>query len=443
MANYHVIRTARLTDRQVLDLIDVFKHKMILSSASVTLGPGVQVDIAAENTDGKQMEGLYRDRHAIQQSLIVIEDLSSVYFYRGIATNVDRPFSDRQASPYFDEVILNMGDRRRVPGMRNQVIECMDIIEEALPEVFPLQDVDKVHGAVDVLQAQMAGLADQYKEMLRDLAEERAEFRKEHEERRQSLEQEREADKKQVKEEARHRKVEFDLYQHEELEKLKQREDEVEKREKDLDDRQHMHARRELRQQITEGFKRRLGEPVVSGRTSTIRWAVFGLTIIAGLGIGYVGIENFQDLISVKDKNELPTWVLVGWVLRGTVSLFLAVGFIVYAINWLRIVYLDDVRTARRYESYGNDIDRASFVIETIMEVGEKEQASVPDAWVEGVCRNLFTDKSESGYGKVPPNVAAMLFESIGGAKFGPEGAEVTMRRRDARRFAKKLEGQE
>ena len=167
------------------------------------------------------------------------------------------------------------------------------------------------------------------------------------------------------------------------------------------------------------------------------------MTIITGLGIGYVGIENFQDLISVKNKNELPTWLLVGWVLRGTVSLFLAVGFIVYAINWLRTVYLDDVRTARRYESYGNDIDRASFVIETIMEVGEKEQASVPDAWVEGVCRNLFTDKSEDGYGKVPPNVAAMLFESIGGAKFGTEGTEVTMGRRDARRFAKKLEGQE
>ena len=170
-----------------------------------------------------------------------------------------------------------------------------------------------------------------------------------------------------------------------------------------------------------------------------MRWTVFALTVLSGLRVGYLGISEFQDLLDTREKNALPVWLSVSWIVRAIVPLFLSIGFIAYAINWLRLVYLDDVRTERRYENYGNDIDRASFVIETIMEVGEKEEMQVPNAWIEGVCRNLFTDKDDEGYGKVPSNAAAMLLESIAGARIGPEGTEITVDRRGARRLSKQL----
>ena len=331
-----------------------------------------------------------------------------------------------------------------MPEMWNQVIECIDIIEEAVPEVFPIQGVDKVHSAVDVLQAQMGSLADQYRDMLGGLAKERAALRKDFDDRRQSMDQEREAEKRRLEREAEKRIEQFEVYRDRETQSLQKQASDLEKREEDLDNRQHMHARRELRQQITDNLKKRIGKPVVTKRASSMRWAVFGVTMILGLGLGYYGLESF-DIEEIKDTYQLSknttalSWMPLSLILRPSILLFLSAGFVAYAINWLRVVYLDDVRTERRYESYGNDIDRASFVIETIMEVGEKEKTTVPDAWVEGLCRNLFAESGDLNYGKVPSNAAAMLFESIAGAKFGPEGSEVTMGRRDARRFAKKL----
>ena len=132
--------------------------------------------------------------------------------------------------------------------------------------------------------------------------------------------------------------------------------------------------------------------------------------------------ETPIDFNSGSYASDLPLWVSLSWIVRSTVFSVLAVGFFTYAINWLRILYLDDVRFSRESEKNGNDIDRASFVIETILEVGEKENTEVPEAWVEGVCRNLFLEKGGSGSGALPSNVVSMLLESVSGAKLGPEG---------------------
>ena len=198
-----------------------------------------------------------------------------------------------------------------------------------------------------------------------------------------------------------------------------------------------MHARRELRDRIASNFKERAGRPLISRRASSIRWSVFGLTLIAGGVIGYFGVEGFREILEATAQGNPPQWLTIGLLVRSGLSLILAVGFIAYAINWLRVVYLDDVRTERRYESNGDDIDRASFVIETLMEVGEKEKVDVPDAWVEGVCRNLFADKGGGTGSKAPSDAVTMLLEAISGAKFGPDGTEFSLDRRGAKKLAK------
>ena len=196
----------------------------------------------------------------------------------------------------------------------------------------------------------MAALGNHHKKMLSGLAEERVELRKDFDERRRKLEQEFEVARNQSESEAKEEKTKFKHPKEKEELHLRGKEILLEKREQELDDRQHMHARRELRQQITENFKSKIGEPVVSERESGMRWAVFLLTIITGLGIGYFRVENSHDLVNIEKKNELPTWLLIGCILGGIIPLFLTVGFIAYAINGLRVIYLDEVRTERHSE---------------------------------------------------------------------------------------------
>lgn len=441
MSKYHAIRTARLTDRQILDLIFVLRDEGVTTRVMIYLGGNIHIDVTSMQRNEDDIAELDGNRHAIQRVTITTPQQIEVLFFRGICGDVQNPTTHRQASPYFDELVLHLGKVTSEPESRKQLISCIDLIERSLPKTIPIDEFDKGRSAIDVLQAEIARLADQYKTMMEGLAGERAEARKAAEKELQAERREHEAAMQAAKTAAMEQEQKFNEYRTEEQAEIQKRKNDLDDRERELDNRQHMHARRELRERISENFSTRIREAVVSGSASRIRLYVLFLTLAAGLGIGVVGFIDLRELVEINRTESFPGWLAAGWAFRGVIALGLSVGFIAYAINWLRIIYLDDVRTRRQYERYGHDIDRASFVIETIMEVGEQKKIQVPDAWVDGVCRNLFRNNADDTSGNSPANIAAMLFESISGAKIGPEGTEVSMSRRDARRLSKKMSG--
>ena len=437
MANFHAIRTARLTDRQLLDLVYALHAEVEVTSGTIGLGEGIAVDFLACERDQEPMSDLDGDRHAIRSaSLSVFSDVR-IEFLRGTCEDTQNPHANRQASPYFDEVFL-WQETRRGGVTAQRWIACIDAIENALPRTYPLHESMQGSDAIDVLRAEVAELAGQYRQMLTGLAEERSAFRREAEDERKEAKAEYTEAHLRLETTTKERRKEFDEHKKKEQDRLGQRKDELDRRERDLDNRQHMHVRRELRERISQDFKARVAKPVVSKAALWMRWFVFFLTLAAGAGIGALGLFGFGELVATGGAETAPGWLTVTHAIRSVALIALAVGFVAYAIGWLRAASLDDVRAARRYEKYGYDIDRASFVIETIMEVGEKEDMQVPDAWVDGVCRNLFEDDAGRSADDAPNHALAALFETVSGAKFGPDGAEFSIGRRDARRFAKR-----
>ena len=437
MASIHAIRTARLTDRQVLDLTYALRGALEITSGTLGLGGGMNVDLLSCERGQEPMSDLDGDRHAIRSANLVAFSDIRIDFLRGICGDAQSPRSNRQASPYFDEVFLRH-DAGQGEATAQQWLACIDAIESALPKTYPLHETTQGSDAVDVLRAESAALAGQYRQMLAGLADERSAFRREAEEERREARAKFTEEQLRIEAALKDQRKEFDEYKQQEQGRLQQQKDELDRREQDLDDRQHMHVRRELRKRISEEFKARVVRPVVSKTALRMRWIVFLLTLSAGIGIGAFGLLGFGDLAAIGGTETTPGWLTITHAVRSIALIALAVGFVAYAIGWLRAVHLDDVRTARRYEKYGYDIDRASFVIETIMEVGEKEDMQVPDTWVDGVCRNLFEDDAGRSADDAPSHALAALFETISGAKFGPNGAELSIERRDARRFAKK-----
>ena len=435
MATNHAIRTPRLSDSQIIRLIFSLKQEIGLDSGHIRLGENATIgNLQLMVIDDENIQLLSEDRYAILEVHFSTSTKVAITFLRGIALDSNNPHRSRQASPYFDEIILNPND-----ADISAITSCLDVIHKEIPPLVSRHLSEGGQDVVDFLQMEINRLSEQYQVMLSGLAGERSEFRKFVDDSRGRTNEEYEETKRRSIAENYERKQEFEIYREKEEGDLQERKNELEEKEQKIDNRQHMHARRELRQQITENLKKRLQEPIVSRKSSNMRILVFLLTLAVGLAIGFFGILSFGELVAVENKNGFPEWLLIVWVLRGIVLIVLAAGFIAYAINWLRAIYLDDVRAQQRYERYGNDIDRASFVIETIMEVGEKEGLEVPDTWIDGVCRNLFSDKNGREDGGVAANPAAMLLQSISGAKFGPGGAEVTMSRRDARRLSKNI----
>ena len=438
MASNHVIRTARLTDRQVLDLMYALKEELEIVSANVSPGLGKSIQFENLIRGSELIKKLDRDSYRIFDSSVNTASGISIKFLRGICADTKAPHLNRTSSPYYDEIALTASESRQAQYDIDEPLKCLDIIQDSLPKIYPLQNEGKEQSVVDILQAEIASLTNEYKQLLTGLAAERAKFRSMSEEERQSAKEEYESAEKKIENDDNQRRQEFEYYKSNEENKLQSKEDELNKREESLDDRQYMHTRRELRNQITKNFKDRVGQPVVSTRAWYIQWLIFGMTLVAGIAAGYFSFESYQDLLVVEYSPE-DQWKTIGLSFRLATLTIATVGFVFYAINWLKGIYIDHVRTDRGYESYGNDIDRASFVIETILEVGEKERAAVPDTWIAGVCRNLFTEKGNDSYDTTSSNLAVMLLESISGAKFRSNGAEIKLKKRDARNLAKKL----
>ena len=434
--NNHAIRTARLTDRQIVDLLIAIREGIGFASATLEFGAGVRKKIAADTAE-TELEKYKGDSYAILSlDMHLAQRNVAIRFWRGICPNSDQPHENRQASPYFDEIFLCRVSNDRAAESPDVIIECLDVIEKTLHEV-PRALQGQGQDVIDTLRAEMSALNETYRRMIERSEDERVRYLKGFEEQRQSVEEERQATKAKFEAEAEQRQQDFQKRMGNEEAKLSQRQSELDAREQELDNRQHMHVRRALREKISEEFRSRAGEPVVSTRAAMMRWAIFGLTLVAGIGMGGFGLRAFYLLVSAE-FDVTDYWMLV---VRAAILSLGGVGFFLYAIRWLRSIYLDDVRTSRRYESYRDDIDRASFAIETIIEIGnEKQGVAAPEAWIEGVCRNLFRsdvgDKAERG-----PQTDAFieLLRSISSASVGPNGAEVTLGSKGGKRMAKML----
>ena len=430
------IRTARLTDGQIVDLIIAIRKDIGFDSATLEFGAGVREGITADTAEAA-LETYRGNRHAILSLDVRLDQHNVVIsFRRGTCPDSDQPNQNRQASPYFDEIFLCPVSRDRVAEGSDIITKCLDVIEKALPGI-PHAFEENGQTVVDVLRVEMSALNETYRNMLKDFADERNRFLKGFEEQRQSVEEGRRTTKAKLETEAEQHQQEFQKRVESEEAKLSQRQAELDAREQELDNRQHMHVRRDLREKIIKEFKRRSDVPVVSKRAITMRWTIFFMALFAGVGLAGFGLWTFYLLVEAKFESA-SYWLLVA---RAAILSVGGVSLFLYAIQWLRSIYLDDVRTTRHYDNYRDDIDRASFAIETIMEISsEKEGVTAPEAWIEGVCRNLFrSDVGDKAESSSQADAFIELLRSISSASVGPNGAEVTLDRKGGKRLAKTI----
>ena len=229
-------------------------------------------------------------------------------------------------------------------------------------------------------------------------------------------------------------------------------------KEKALDDRGHMHVRRELRGQITKDLKERLERPQVSSQAAFLRISVSGLSLAAITALSvyatYAAIDLHDVMINATTKTnpsmpvsvEAPIKTITEPVLFLAAGRFLfaaaaAAGLLFYLLGWLRRLHSEDVRNERELERYRYDIDRASWVVETILEARATE-GEVPKEWVEGVTHNLFARNEQRDSEQNALEAVAALLGISAKAELGPEGTKLELKRDGLRRLKKAAEGE-
>lgn len=443
-----ILRVAKLSDRQVLRLVDDFQGS----------GDGdmlhCEVAIAGINRSypADEFEALRKgsDIGAITAfDMIVGKPGLTIRFRRGIGgnpNNIDSP--ERQASPYLDEISIVGRNSNGQNVSPSRLIAAQRLIHKHVQLPADPTVTGAANEAVDLLKLQFSQLSEQLLEINTHSLKRREELEDEYNQKRRELDEELARHAEQVREKTKKLEFEHKLG----LESL-------EAREKQLDDRDHIHARRELRTHITDAIADQLKGDLVPRKASTMRWSVLGLLLFGALGLGGISAWSLYEfgeltyLASLKEtfseQSQRRAFALsqiesgFHWLVlvRGFISGAASIGFLLYAVSWLKGLYHDEIRTRRELQRYATDLNRASWAIEMIMETKPSGGIEIPDSVIIGVTRNLFEASGVAKSNKeTSANALAELLRTSGKARFGPNGAEFELSSRGANKLADKID---
>ena len=421
--------TGKLQDGQIAHLFNTIKEKMGFSAGQFMYGV---VPIPFDNVSESIGDG---DGYVLTLAQISIEGKRLVVHYRRGTSGLDSQgqinINTRIPSPYFDEVII-VPNPQQLPTIQ----ECFTL-EETISDYIkihlPQGATSGAEGAIQLLQTEMAALTNLHRKMLSDTQTQKENLEDEYRKKRESLDTE-----------TRKQKGELDEHRDKENSRIIALKEEIEQARKQLDDRDHMHVRRQLRHQIGEEIKARVSGTLVPTRSIWVNWAVLVFAIVCAGAAGvfaWVSLAAFADLLApAQDPSaqQIADVHLIAWMLaiRGTVASAVALGFLVYALSWLRKTYLDDVKVSNELQRYALDINRASWTIETIMEMTTKEGRVLPDRWIEAVCRGLFQNAEGAKTNVTPLEAWGTLLNLSGRAEIGPDGPKLEFKKGQTKKAA-------
>lgn len=196
----------------------------------------------------------------------------------------------------------------------------------------------------------------------------------------------------------------------------------------EINDREPQHERRRLREHLTK----EIGDSISASQLPSRKSERF-------VGLLYLICAFVLIILSVlvltinSGVDGARFWV------NSAKSLVSAVGGAGFA--WAGLSQMRSAATATRMfeESalrYKFDMDRASWIVETILQMNAYEQRDIPAAWLESVCRDLFTSQEAAGGEMKSIEALSALFDATAKAKFGTNGVEFEIDRKGAKRLS-------
>ncbi|MCC4300204.1 hypothetical protein [Aurantimonas coralicida] len=386
--------------------------------------------------------------HMIERASITVDNNNFVVrFCRGMGGH---------PSPHYDEFQLEPRPNRN-PSPAT-LIRIEDVIRSKIKFPTPSLSSKTQEQVAGLLEKEMSTLASMHHQLLADALSVRTQYEEQETERRAAFEKEQQEAQAVLRREEEASKA-----------RIAHEQSVLDERLKEFDFSDHMRARRKLREDITTQVREFLKRPASSTMSDMKFYFVISFCAMAAGVSGLLAYESFQSFISLAgratdeylalvrsvasqasvDAAELGpatqtstvpsvdnTYLL--WMLgvRGALLSAVAVGFMAYLVSMIRKSHDEDVRTLREFQRYGMDINRASWVIETAMEMTTKEGATLPDRWVEGACAGLF----QSGSGKEGEVSSLAALGAVMGlgpeVAIGPEGASFKIPPRAAKKAA-------
>jgi hypothetical protein len=176
---------------------------------------------------------------------------------------------------------------------------------------------------------------------------------------------------------------------------LRRETEELDVKRRQLDDRTHMHARRGLRTDLQRTIKERQQKFTVTPETRLLRVPVHVAMIALLFGLAAVNYAAIQAILGLDlEKATLP---VLAWTFGKQTLVTLAfVGVLFFYVRWMNRWFEQHASAEFLLKQFELDIDRASWVVETAMEWRREQQTEIPAPLLEGITRNLFSDRNDT-----------------------------------------------
>ncbi|CAO3404271.1 hypothetical protein [Azospirillum palustre] len=216
------------------------------------------------------------------------------------------------------------------------------------------------------------------------------------------------------------------------LDNLDEEKQDLEKRRKELDDRDNTHARRQIRADLKKRIEDHAKSFSLTDGTRTLRIPIHILTWIGLAALGgatyYFGadINHMVSEAAARDKAIGATEVVV-LALKPLGLTVAFLGLLTWYLRWMNRWFERHSEAEFQLKQFELDVDRASWVVETALEWRQEQQAPMPDHLIESISRNLFSrsEKDEAADMHPADYLASALLGRASGLKLKLPGADL------------------
>jgi len=175
------------------------------------------------------------------------------------------------------------------------------------------------------------------------------------------------------------------------LEGLRLEAESLEARRKELDDRDYMHARRGIRNDLRELIKTREQKFSLTSNTRRLRLPVHAAMILLLAGLLAVNGIYLREIASL-DITSSSIQVLLWAFGKQSIAAIAFIATLLFYVRWMNRWFEQHAAAEFLLKQFELDIDRASWVVETAMEWRRDQKSEIPGVLLEGITRNLFAD---------------------------------------------------
>lgn len=399
------IKVPRASDRSIVKLFKTLNELHNAGPFTITaLGPVTirELDhLTADKNNSLQLI-LRQNSQIIDTCSTSIKGLSIAYYRGGHC-------QPEQKSAIFDEIVLIRNNNQEAPPPAATIEAIATINKQLKPlELERVISSSKLEAESQLTAIHQATL-ERLEQLNEDLILKSSEFR-------ENLESKYEEKSKALEREIEEKKNTLEIEHNKKAADIEKREQSLNERLAQIDDRDNTHARREIRERMLSDIKQRISSFGLSKTTERKRIPIVAgiasLALILATLILHTTTEihnhetKVLDLIkeisaknnesenpNIKANLSIPEidkgaiyWL---WIKLSILSFGLA-GTILYYIKWQNKWAEQHASTELQLRQFYIDVDRASWVIESCLEWRKETGSTIPKELIASITNNLF-----------------------------------------------------